>query len=276
MRYLSRLSSGIFKIGHPPGGSASKSIIRFIIYSGVFLALLSSAIFIDKLGLQFINALALFGDYKKFSNLSYSQTSAKQKLDLYIPADLATPNRKKHKSVTTVIFYYGGCWGACSQLTKDDYRFIAQTLTQLGYICVIGDYQKYPAAKFARIINDASLIVEWVNSNIHKYGGNKNSIFLMGHSAGAHLASMLTFDKSYLKKETYQNIKGFIGLAGAYDFLPFDEPYQPALFAPPEKYYKSQTINFVQGNEPASLLLYGENDRRVKRRNIVSLNKKNK
>jgi len=94
---------------------------------------------------------------------------------------------------------------------------------------------------------------------------------LMGHSAGAHIASMLVYNDLYLSVSSYHNIKGFIGLAGPYDFLPFDEWYQAELFAPPESYDQSQTINFVDGDEAPALLLYGNDDTRVKLRNIISL-----
>ncbi len=93
----------------------------------------------------------------------------------------------------------------------------------------------------------------------------------MGYSAGAHIASMLLFNKLYLTPESYKKIKGFIGLAGPYDFLPFDEWYQAALFSPPESYGQSQTINYVNGSEAPSMLLYGNDDTRVKKRNIISL-----
>jgi acetyl esterase/lipase len=93
----------------------------------------------------------------------------------------------------------------------------------------------------------------------------------MGHSAGAHLAALLTLDESYLSLQTRQSIRGFIGLAGPYDFLPLTKPYQYALFAPQESYPKSQPINFVDGTEPPLLLLYGKDDSTVKPRNIINL-----
>ena len=96
---------------------------------------------------------------------------------------------------------------------------MAQAMTSRGYIAVLVDYRRYPAVRFPEIIDDARRAVEWVNGNIERYGGDSRSIFLMGHSAGAHLGAMLTLDESYLHPDTYKGIRGFIGLAGPYDFF---------------------------------------------------------
>ena len=217
--------------------------------------------------LFFVNSLASIGDYTLHRDLQYSD-GEDQRLDIYTPSE---EDITENYRLPVIVFFYGGCWGACSDLGKDDYRFIAQTLVEKGNVVVVVDYRKYPAVLFPEIMNDATRSVEWVSQNIALYGGSKDNIFLMGHSAGAHVASMLNFNERYLNQNTHQSIKGFIGLAGPYDFLPFDEPYQPALFAPPESYAQSQTINYVDGEEPPSLLLYGKNDTRVKPHNIVSL-----
>jgi acetyl esterase/lipase len=136
---------------------------------------------------------------------------------------------------------------------------------------VLADYRRYPEVRFPEIIDDARQAVEWVQANIGNYGGHSDSIFLMGHSAGAHLAAMLTLNESYLSAETRHGIRGFIGLAGPYDFLPFTKSYQRKVFAPEGTYPQSQPINFVDGEEPPLLLLYGNDDETVKPRNIINL-----
>jgi acetyl esterase/lipase len=215
-----------------------------------------------------INNLAKFGDYTLHQNIIYGEDE-NQNLDLYLPSSL--PENKKENRIT-IVFFYGGCWGACSDLDKQDYRFVAQAFTENNMNAVIVNYRQFPDVLFPAIMSDASLSVEWVAKNIATYGGNPENIILMGHSAGAHIASMLLFNKKYLTPNTYPKIKGFIGLAGPYDFLPYDEWYQPKLFSPINE-SESQTINYVDGSEPPSLLMYGNEDSRVKRRNIVSLTK---
>ena len=219
-------------------------------------------------GLFVVNSLAKLDDYSVYENIAYGPDEFNQ-LNVYVPA-----NHSPEANLSTVIFFYGGCWGGCRTYTKEHYLFVAQALTSQSYITVLTDYRRYPHVKFPEIIDDARASVEWVKSNINQFGGNPGSIYLMGHSAGAHLGAMLTFNKTYLQPETYAGIKGFIGLAGPYDFLPLTKPYQQAVFAPPSKYPESQPINFVDGQEPPLLLLYGNNDKIIKPRDIQNLSAK--
>lgn len=209
-----------------------------------------------------MNSLARFANYTVISDIPYGQHTLNS-LNVYIPL------QKTKKA--TVVFFYGGCWGGCETLSKENYLFVAQALTSRGYRVIIPDYRRYPDVKFDTIIADAQHAVEWGHKHIADYGGDPNQIFLMGHSAGAHLAAMLMFNEHYLETETYRSLKGFVGLAGPYDFLPITDEYQKIVFGPPSHYSASQPINFVDGTEPPSLLLYGKNDTTVKPKNIASL-----
>ena len=222
------------------------------------------------LGIFLVNGLASFEDYTAIENIRYGQEDL-QSLNVYLPGDLPSDLTVKR---STVVFFYGGCWGGCRTRNKEDFLFVAQAMTSRGYLAVLVDYRRYPAVRFPEIIDDARRAVEWVNGNIERYGGDSRSIFLMGHSAGGHLGAMLTLDESYLHLDTYKGIRGFIGLAGPYDFLPHTEPYQKVVFGPEDTYANSQPINFVDGTEPPLLLLYGNDDRTVKPKNIINLAKK--
>ncbi len=222
------------------------------------------------LSLFVANSVARLGEFEVVKAVKYGDLAA-QHLDIYQPT---AKSAGVQKGKPVVIFFYGGCWGACNTIRKEKYAFAAEALTTNDYIAVLPDYRLYPDVLFPEIISDAALAVEWVRDNIHKYGGDRDTIFLMGHSAGAHLAATLTMDERYLGNETHDSIRGFIGLAGPYDFLPFDEDYQKNLFGPEEKYAASQPINFVDGSEPPFLLLYGDKDQVVKSRNIENLSAK--
>lgn len=216
--------------------------------------------------LLLINSLARFDDFTVVENIAYGDHELNH-LNIYRP-------KRAKQSRATVVFFYGGCWGGCETINKENYLFVAQALTSHGYTVAIPDYRRYPEVKFDTIINDSKQSVDWVKTHIAEYGGNSGNIFLMGHSAGAHLAAMLTLNEDYLAPLTYRSIKGFIGLAGPYNFLPFTDAYQKVVFGPEQKYPDSQPINFVQGTEPPLLLLYGTGDVLVKPVNIESLSRK--
>ncbi len=215
------------------------------------------------------NTLAKFDDYTLIENHPYKKGQLNT-LDIYIPDLGKLPN----KQLPVVIFFYGGCWGGCTTFDKSYYQFVGQAMTSKHFIAVIGNYRRYPEVTFQGIIKDSQRIVTWVKQNIGQYSGDPNRLFLMGHSSGAHLAAMLTVNNSLLDTEIYQSIKGFIGIAGAYDFLPLTEPYQQILFGPVEKYPESQPINFVTGSEPPVLLLHGRQDKTTLPKNSINLSQK--
>ncbi len=209
--------------------------------------------------LMVANTLARFDDYGLTANQPYG-THALNRLDIYRPRETA---------IGTVIFFYGGCWGACITFGRENYRFVAQALTSRGYVVVIPDYRRYPEVLFPQMMSDSAAAVAWVSNNIARFGGKGDQIFLMGHSSGGHLAAMLAVNERYLGVELHQNIRGFIGLAAPYDFI-FDRPYLPKVFAGLD-YAESQPSYFVDGSEPAMLLLYGDEDQVVYMRNIVNM-----
>ena len=222
----------------------------------------------ENVGLWAINSLARFSEQRLIADISYGE-HVLNKLDLYQPLI----KNEQDKPLATLVFIYGGCWGGCQTISKEKYRFVAESLTKLGYLVVIPDYRHYPEVGFPEIIADVSKTVEWVNQSIADYGGDGDNIFLMGHSAGGHLSAMLTLNERYLSAKSYQGVRGFIGLAGAYDFK-FDEAYQFEIFKSFKQHADSQPIHFVDGDEPPLLLLHGRNDTTVKLHNIVNLTAK--
>ena len=59
----------------------------------------------------------------------------------------------------------------------------------------------------------------------------------MGHSAGAHMAALLTLDSRYFAAagQPRPHIAGVIGLSGPYDFLPLLEADVQDMFGPPRE-----------------------------------------
>lgn len=242
------------KLGRNPGLTAALTILLLLLTGCTGTRLLVA------------NGIARGGDYRLSADLAYGD-DPRQRLDIYLP-EQPLPARP------TLIFVPGGCWGACETYPKEDYRFVADAFTAQGYAVVIPDYRLYPAVKFATIIGDVRDAVEWVVRHGAQHGLNTDALVLMGHSAGAQMTALLTLDESYLTAATRARLKGYVGLAGPYDFLPFTKSYQPDLFGPEPLYPASQPVNFVGGDEPPLLLLYGTADTTVKPRNILSLTRR--
>ncbi|MDI7066444.1 alpha/beta hydrolase, partial [Klebsiella pneumoniae] len=94
-----------------------------------------------------------------------------------------------------VVFFYGGSW---QNGARSDYLFVGQALTSRGFVAVLPDYRTYPDTRFPGFMEDAAAAVRWARDHAAEYGGDPSRIFLMGHSAGAHIVALLATDGHYL------------------------------------------------------------------------------
>ena len=218
-----------------------------------------------------INALTPSFSYVKTASIAYLPSGhPRHQLDVYQPSDsalVATPR-------PVVVFFYGGAW---QEGSRSDYLFVAEALTQRGYVVVVPDYRVYPEVKYPEFLRDGAAAVAWAANNADRYGGDRSRIFLMGHSSGAHIAAMLALDNTYLdtQKVPRTSLKGLIGLAGPYDFLPLTEPNVIALFASEANLALTQPIYYAPTaagkSSPPVLLMHGIEDERVFPKNSVNL-----
>lgn len=161
------------------------------------------------------------------------------------------------------VFFYGGRWEKGS---RSEYAYVGAALASRGIVIVIPDYRKYPQVKLDGFMTDATNAVGWARTHAIQYGGDPARIFLMGHSAGAHIGALLATDKRWLARVDMQprDLAGFIGLAVPYDFMPITEPDLVGMFGDtPAQQRRSQPVDFVDGNEPPMLLLQGTDDNTV-------------
>jgi len=113
--------------------------------------------------------------------------SERQQLDVYYPKDT-----KKKKDV--FVFFHGGSWRSGK---KDTYKFLGKRMARKGFVTVIANYTLAPKANYHMMADDAARAVQWVYQNIDTYGGDSTKITVSGHSAGGHLAALITVDDSF-------------------------------------------------------------------------------
>lgn len=215
------------------------------------------------------NTPAQLGHYSRLANVAYAQSSDKTASTSINVLDVYKPIKTDH-TVPVVIFVHGGGWYSGD---KNNYKFVGAALAEQGYVAVLPNYGLYPKVKSPVFCQDIANAIAYVHAHAHEWGGNVNEIYLMGHSAGAHVVMMVTLDKEFLRQVGGDSgwLRGVIGLAGPYDFLPFTYPYMNDLFGPPEKYSQSQPINFVRADAPPLLLMHGLQDHTVAPTNTRSL-----
>lgn len=130
----------------------------------------------------------------------------RQMLDLYLP---------NGENFSMVLYVHGGAWVGGD---KNGYTNIGNTLAQAGYGVAIINYRLSPEFTHPAHTQDGALAVAWIVEHIAEYGGDPETSFLTGHSAGGHMVSLLTLDPQYLEAVSVDPsiIKGVISYSGLY------------------------------------------------------------
>lgn len=117
---------------------------------------------------------------------------AKQSLNVYLPAeDVKGP-------LPVVIWVHGGGWRNGDKDNRAGMN-LCQTWTKAGFVVVGLDYRLTPAVVHPAHVEDVVAGITWVHKNIAKHGGDPKRVFLLGHSAGAHLVALVATAPKYLK-----------------------------------------------------------------------------
>jgi acetyl esterase/lipase len=205
---------------------------------------------------EVLNALAPSCGVVEHNGIAY-MPGPRHTLDIYAPA-----RRAGAVDHPVVVFFYGGGWEAGD---RGLYRFVGAELAARGILTVIPDYRLYPEAVFPAFMEDAAAAVAWTRAHAAQYDGDPSRLFLMGHSAGGQIATLLALDGEYLAAAgmSTTEIAGVIGLAGPYDFLPLQSATLKAIFGPPSQWRRSQPIAYVGAGAPPMLLLAGSDDETV-------------
>jgi acetyl esterase/lipase len=193
------------------------------------------------------------GAWEEYPGLCYG-AGPRQKLDVYRP---------RHATKAPVLlFFYGGSWQRGS---RDLYRLVGAALAAQGIVTVVPDYSLFSPARFPMFVEDAARAVRFARESAAQWGGDPARLVLMGHSAGAYIAAMLSFDPQWFGQvglNSQTDLAGFIGLAGPYDFLPIQNRTLRTIFGGAIR-VETQPISFVTGKEVPSLLITARRDRLV-------------
>ncbi|TMU82874.1 alpha/beta hydrolase [Pseudomonas fluorescens] len=200
---------------------------------------------------QLLNALTPDSTYDKTAGIAYGD-DPRQKLDVYVP-------HQPMPGAPVVVFFYGGSWNSGSRL---DYSFVGEALASRGIVTVVADYRLYPQVRYPLFLQDGARAVAWTKAHIREFSGNPQRLYVMGHSSGGYNAAMLALDGEWLAAVgmSPKDLRGWIGLAGPYDFLPIENPEVRPVFFWPDSPLQSQPINHVSRGAPPALLIAASKD----------------
>lgn len=181
--------------------------------------------------------------------------SIKHRLDLYLP--------RGAESFPTVLFVHGGGWRTGDKnFLFDIYGKLASLFARNGVGCVVTNYRLSPKVKHPEHVKDVARAFAWTHKHLPDYGGNAKQIFVMGHSAGGHLCTLLAADETYLGDHGLKTsaIKGVLGLSGVYE-INAAKSFFPSVFGDdPEVRRLASPVHHVRTGLPPFLLLYGDSD----------------
>jgi len=191
----------------------------------------------------------------------------KQRLDVYYPDGL--------KNAPVYLFIHGGGW---KKGDKRRYTRLGRHYAKNGFATVVISYRLAPDFKHPSQIKDAASAFAWTYRNIRKYGGDPEKIFVSGHSAGGHLAALMTLDKRYLKAHNLSsnNIRGVIPIGGVYQIKELniqkrwgnrsrgaemlEKLFGPVFGTDRSLWKEASPVEYARKDIPPMLMLYGEKE----------------
>lgn len=165
-----------------------------------------------------------------------------------------------------MVFSYGGGW---EEGESGDYFFVESALAARGFTTVIPDYRVFSEVRFPDFIEDAATALRLAVEHVVEFGGDPRWIMVMGHSASAHIAAMLAFDRKWVNLDA--STSGMIGLARPYDFPQLHSRTLKEIFGSERGLAATHPINFVEAGAPPAILAIGKNNQTVEPGNTIRL-----
>jgi acetyl esterase/lipase len=197
-----------------------------------------------------------FKSVTKKKDITYD-TQHKLQLDIYSPKKIPKPKE-------VFVFIHGGRWNSGR---KGQYKFLGKRMARKGIVAVIIDYRLSPSTAYKGMATDAATALKWVKENIASYGGDKNKIFVSGHSAGGHLAALVTADNLYFDSLNIPNpIRGAILIdAFGLDMYKFlsndnykkDKTYYAMFTSDPQTWKDGSPLYKLRAGMPPFLIFVG-------------------
>jgi arylformamidase len=99
--------------------------------------------------------------------------------------DVYAPNGARNAPV--LVFWHGGGW---TNGYRDYVRFMAPHVTRLGMLLVAPSYRLAPQNPLPAALDDACALLQALQGSIAGLGGAPDRLYLSGHSAGGHIATL--------------------------------------------------------------------------------------
>jgi acetyl esterase/lipase len=178
----------------------------------------------------------------------------KDRIDIYAPAGA--------KGAPVIVSIHGG---ALREGDKSKEAFVGQRLAEAGFVAMVINYRLSPGVMHPAHVEDAAHAVAWARTHAAAHGGDPKKLFVIGHSAGAYLAALLTLDPKYLA--AYQmSPKDLAGVVPVSAFFYVDRqgvaPDRPkdVWGTDPQAWKAASPHTYLTKEVPPMLVLYADGD----------------
>lgn len=120
-------------------------------------------------------------------------------LDIYF-----LTQRPGQRKKPIVVFIHGGNWTNGDKSFGDNLT-LPKWFVDRGYVFVsvnfrLAQHPHLPHATIYEMAMDIARAIKWLTVNGRRYGGKSNGFVLLGYSSGAHLATLLSTDATFLSQ----------------------------------------------------------------------------
>ena len=140
-------------------------------------------------------------------DLAYGR-DARQKLDFFPAAS---------KNAPLFVFIHGGYW---QSLDNKPFSFMAAPLNQAGIACAAMTYDLCPTISMTRLVQQIREGILWLHGHASELGFDAKRMFVGGHSAGGHLATMMLLTDWTRYGLPRDVMKGGLSISGLYELEP--------------------------------------------------------
>jgi len=183
----------------------------------------------------------------------------KHLLDLYLP--------QRQTAFPLLVFVHGGAWSRGDKgAYAGAYEYLGARVAGQEVGVAVINYRLSPEVTHPEHARDVARAVAWLFRNSSKYGWSAGRIYLVGHSAGAHLAALVAVEPSYLQAHGLnpQIIKGVVAISGVYDLtvggVTAKMLYEPVFGSDSQGLAEASPALHLTKKSPPFLVLYAQND----------------
>lgn len=168
------------------------------------------------------NTYALPSNVEVLSDIAYGEDD-KQTLDVYIPAGA--------KDAPVIFMVHGGAWQGGDKARPAEFENKVAHWGAKGFVFISANYRTLPENRPVGQAQDVKAALLFSQENVREWGGSPEKFILMGHSAGAHLISLVSSQNAAAAESGLTPWLGTVSLDTTYDLVKsMTSPNPPELY----------------------------------------------